>query len=134
MRVEAKLLAAGTTVAPPECPACSQKASVLPPPPTISSSRARIAREPEVTTKSVTSSSSNDEDSSDSHESSRGVSSAKPSDFSVDNSDSGSVNNSNSGDQAKTDIPPVRFGPPKSKQQKPAKSVEVTNTVPDQGI
>ena len=48
-RVEQKLVAANTPVAPPECPAHLHVASILPPPPTISSSRTRIEREPEIT-------------------------------------------------------------------------------------
>src|SRR5438105_344073 len=48
-RVERQVVAAGTSVAPPERPFHSQKASFLPPPPTVSSSRARVDREPKIT-------------------------------------------------------------------------------------
>ncbi|KIJ99616.1 hypothetical protein K443DRAFT_8260 [Laccaria amethystina LaAM-08-1] len=43
--IEQKLLAAGTSVAPPECPAHLQVVSKLPPAPTISSSCTRINHE-----------------------------------------------------------------------------------------
>ena len=66
--VAGKLAAQGTSVAPPECFAHLQKVSVLPPTPTISTSRAHIDREPEITTKTIAS--HKDEDSGDSSESS----------------------------------------------------------------
>ena len=111
-------------MAPPEHPAHSQNASVLPPAPTVSSSHACIDHEPEITAKAVASHS--DEDSSNS--------SAKHSDGSGD-SDSRSGHNSDSDPCAKIDAPPVCIGPPKSKpKQKPAESVDVTTFVPDQGI
>ena len=47
-RIERKLVAANTPVAPPECPAHSHVSSVLPPPPTVSSSRTCIEREPQI--------------------------------------------------------------------------------------
>jgi len=125
-----KLAAQGTSVAPPERPARLQNASVLPPAPTISSSRARIDREPEITAKAVTS--REDEDSSDSSESSESDSGAKRSDGSG-NSESRSGHNSDSDRRTKIDAPPVRIGPPKSKQ-KPAKSIDVATFVPNQGI
>ena len=78
--VAGKLAAQGTSVAPPERSARLQKASVLPPAPTISSSRARIDREPEITAKAVAS--HEDEDSSDSSENTESDSSAKHSDAS----------------------------------------------------
>jgi len=115
-------------VAPPERSAHLQTASVLPPAPTVSSSCACINREPEITTKAVAS--HEDEDSGDSSESSESYSSAKPSDGSGDR-DSGSGHDSDGDHRAKIDAPPVRIGPPKSK---PAKSVDVTPFVPDQGI
>ena len=119
-------------MAPPECPAHSQNASALPPAPTVSSSHARIDREPEITANAVASCS--DEDSSNSSESSESNSSAKHSDGSGD-SNSHSGHNSDSDPHAKIDAPPVHIGPPKSKpKQKPAESVDVTTFVPDQGI
>jgi hypothetical protein len=60
--VAKKLASQGTSVVPPECSAHLQKASVLPPAPTVSSSRARIDREPEITAK--VDASHEDEDSS----------------------------------------------------------------------
>ena len=119
-------------MAPPEHPACSQNASILPPAPTVSSSCAHIDREPEITAKAVASHS--DKDSSNSSESSESNSSAKHSDGSGD-SDSCSGHNSDSDPCAKIDAPPVRIGPPKSKpKQKPAESVDVTTFVPNQSI
>jgi len=52
-------------VAPPECPARLQTASVLPPAPTISSSRTRVDREPEITAIRATTPSDDDSASSD---------------------------------------------------------------------
>jgi hypothetical protein len=114
-------------VAPPERPARLQNASVLPPAPTISSSRARIDREPKITAKAIAS--REDEDSSDSSES-------DSSDGSGDSdSDSHSGHDSDHHHHAKADGPPIRIGPPKSKsKQKPVESVDVTTFVPDQGI
>jgi hypothetical protein len=108
-------------VAPPERPARSQKASVLPPPPTVSSSRARIDREPEITARAIA---SDDENSSNTSSESESDSSAKRSDHSTD-SDSRSAHDSDGGVHAKVDTSSVRFGPPKSKQ-KPSKSEDVT--------
>ena len=130
--VAGKLAAQGTSVAPPERSARLQKASVLPPAPTISSSRARIDREPEITAKAVAS--HEDEDSSDSSENTESDSSAKHSDASG-NSGSHSGHDSDSDHRAKIDAPPVRIGPPKSKsKQKPTESSDITTFVPNQGI
>ena len=119
-------------MAPPECSARLQKASVLPPAPTISSSRARIDHEPEITAKAVAS--HEDEDSSDSSENTESDSSAKHSDASG-NSGSHSGHDSDSDRHTKIDAPPVRIGPPKSKsKQKPTESSDVTTFVPNQGI
>ena len=115
-------------MAPPERSAQSQTASVLPCAPTVSSSRARIDREPEITTKAVAS--HEDKDSGDSNESGESDSSAKPSDGSG-NSNFGSGHDSDGDHRAKNNAPPVRIGPPKSK---PTKSVDVIPFVPDQGI
>ena len=129
--VAGKLAAQGTSVAPPERSARLQKASVLPPAPTISSSRARIDREPEITAKAIAS--HKDEDSGDSSESSESDS-AKDSDGSGD-SNSRSGHDSDSDRRTEIDAPPVRIGPPKSKsEQKPTESSDVTTFVPDQGI
>ncbi len=49
-RVEHVLDSAGTSVAPPERTARSSAASFLPPAPTLSGRRARVDREPEITT------------------------------------------------------------------------------------
>jgi hypothetical protein len=63
-RIEQKLVAANTPVAPPERPARLHVASVLPPPPTVSSSRSRIVREPEITSAKATLGDSDDQDGS----------------------------------------------------------------------
>ena len=129
--IAGKLATQGTSVAPPECSAHLQKASVLPPTPTISSSRARIDREPEITAKAVAS--YEDEDSGDSSESSESDS-AKHSDGSG-NSNSHSGHDSDSNRHAEIDAPPICIGPPKSKsKQKPTESIDVTTIVPNQGI
>ena len=102
-RIERKLLAAGTSVAPPECPACSV-GSVLPPAPTVSSSRTRVNREPELTSAKITTTSDND---AASHDSSSQGDSGK----SDNNSDSDS-DHETGGHSAKIMPATVRIGPP----------------------
>jgi hypothetical protein len=107
-RIEQILVAANTSVAPPERPAHSRVASVLPPPPTVSSSRIRMDREPQTTSVGV--SPIHDEDSSSSDESS---------DHGVDHrrqNESGSEHNTIS-DCDIGDTGSHHVGPPKSKMQ-----------------
>ena len=104
-RIERQVVAAGTSVAPPECPAHLQKASVMPPAPTVSSSHARIDREPKVTAvKAITP--------SDNEDISSGSGSNHSEDHSNTNSDSGTGDDSDSDIYAKPSAIPVRRGPP----------------------
>ncbi len=113
-RIEQKLVAAGTPVAPPERSAHLGTASVLSHPPTVSSSRARVDREPKITAaKAILSDHEDIPDDSDST-----------------SSDSDSAD-SDSSDLEKP-ILPYRIGPPKSKpRQEP---VNVNTPVVDQGM
>ena len=107
-------------MAPPERSAHLQKASVLPPALTVSSSHARMNREPEITAKADAS--REDEDSSDSSESSESDSGSKRTKRrdGSDDSDSSSGLESNSDHHGVA--PSVCIGPPQFKQ-KLAKSV-----------
>ncbi|KAF8951729.1 hypothetical protein BDZ97DRAFT_1909735 [Flammula alnicola] len=64
--VEQLLEAAGTSVAPPECAACSSTASVLPPPPTVATTHARVEREPDITSRKAPATSHDDDSSTES--------------------------------------------------------------------
>jgi len=123
-------------VAPPERPARLQTASVLPPAPTVSSSRARVDREPKITaakstTPSGDDSASNDSDSDHSHESqdhSKNYSTNSGSDTD-DNSDSGIDAQS-----PKTSAAHLRFGPPSRSKPQHTEPVVDTADISDHGI
>ena len=124
-RIERKLLAAGTSVAPPERPARSV-GSVLPPAPTVSSSRTRVDREPELTSAKISTTSDNDAASHDS-------SSQAESGASDNDSDSDSDHDTG-GHSAKIMSAAVRIGPPaRSKRIQPSESITATADVSDTG-
>lgn len=123
-RIERKLLAAGTPVAPPERPARSHVGSMLPPAPTVSSSRTRVDREPELTAAKITITSDNDDTSHDS---------GSQADSGDHDSNSGSDSgHDTSGHSAKIMSAPVRIGPPsRAKRTQPSEPVTATADASD---
>ncbi|KIK00364.1 hypothetical protein K443DRAFT_100500 [Laccaria amethystina LaAM-08-1] len=121
-RIERKLLAAGTSVAPPECPAHLQVVSKLPPAPTISSSRTHINREPELAAAKVTATPDNNRDSGDPATGSQ----ADTGDYDAKNgSDS---DNDTGGHSARILSASVRIGPPsRAKRAQPSEAVTATD-------
>jgi hypothetical protein len=126
-RVERQVVAAGTSVAPPQRPSRSQKASFLPPPSTVSSSRVRIDREPKITVmKEATP--SVDEDASES-----GSDHSK--DYSNTNSGSNTGDDSDSGSDTKPSATSIHIGPPsRSKPKQQNEPVMATAETSDHGI
>jgi len=98
--VEQILESSNTSVAPPKCSAHLSTSSFLPPAPTVSSSRARINREPVITTRR--------EDTSDKEESDE------------DETEDGDDDS----DKEEEVVPALRFGPPKGRQVKSDHLVE----------
>jgi len=128
------VVAAGTSVAPPERPAHLQAASVLPSAPTISSSRARIDREPKITAAKATTP-SDDEDASSNSDSNHSTKSQDHSEDHDINSDSGTDDDSDSdinASSAKTPAAHVRIGPPS--RSKPKQPVTATADTTNRGI
>ena len=127
-RVERQVVAAGTSVAPPERPSHSQKASFLPPPPTVSSSRARVNREPKITaTKEATPSVDEDASSDSGNDCSK--------DYSDTNSGSGTDDDSDGDSYTKPSATPIRRGPPSRSQPKQHNEpVMATAETSDHGI
>jgi hypothetical protein len=126
-RIERKLLAAGTSVAPPERPARLQVVSKLPPAPTISSSRTRINREPELAAAKVTATPDNNRDSGDSNDTPPATGSqADTGDYDAKNgSDS---DNDTGGHSARILSASVRIGPPsRAKRAQPSEAVTATD-------
>jgi len=128
-RIEQQIVAAGTSVAPPARPARSQTTSVLPPAPTVSTSRARVDREPKITAAKAITPSDSENGSSDSD------SSDKSQDHSNDqNTNSGSGTDDNSGSDVKEPASPVRIGPPsRSKQKQHSEPGTATANISDHG-
>jgi len=127
-RVERQVVAAGTSVAPPERPSHSQKASFLPPPSTVSSSRARVNREPKITaTKEATPSVDEDASSDSGNDCSK--------DYSDTNSGSGTDDDSDGDSYTKPSATPIRRGPPSRSQPKQHNEpVMATAETSDHGI
>ena len=124
-RIECKLLAAGTSVAPPEHSARSV-GSVLPPAPTVSSNHTCVDCEPELTSAKITTTSDNDAASHDS-------SSQADSGESDNDSDSGSDHDTG-GHSAKITSATVRIGPsPRSKRIQPSEPITATADASDTG-
>ena len=133
-RIERKLLAAGTSVAPPERPVRSQGGSVLPPAPTVSSSRTRVNREPELTAATVTTTPDNDRESGSSNDSHHGTESQADSGDTDTNNDSDSDRDAG-GHSARKLSASVRIGPPsRAKLAKPSEPVTATADASDHGI
>ncbi|EDR13066.1 uncharacterized protein LACBIDRAFT_322487 [Laccaria bicolor S238N-H82] len=121
--IERKLLAAGTSVAPPERPAHSHVGSVLPPGPTVSSSRTRVDREPELTAAKIDTTSDNDA-------SNNSRSQAVSGDYSDSDSD-----NDTGGQSAKIMSATVRIGPPsRAKRTQPSEPITATVDASDDSI
>ncbi|KIJ93426.1 hypothetical protein K443DRAFT_12869 [Laccaria amethystina LaAM-08-1] len=125
--IERKLLAAGTSVTLPERPACSQVGSVLPPAPTVSSSCARVDREPKLTAVKVTTASDNEDTSHGSeHQADSGDHDT--------NSDSDSDHDIG-GHIAKIISATVRIGPPsRAKATQPSEAVTAAADTSEPGI
>ncbi|KIJ94926.1 hypothetical protein K443DRAFT_11750 [Laccaria amethystina LaAM-08-1] len=132
--IERKLVSAGTSVTPPERPARSQVGSVLPPAPTISSSRARVNREPELTAGKATTSPDTDSDPTSNGDAEQGA------DSQPDSGEHDSNNNFDSdhdigGYDARILSPSVRIGPPpRAKRTQPGEPVTTTADTSDLGI
>lgn len=123
-RIERKLLAAGTSVAPPERPARSHVGSVLPPAPTVSSSRIRVDRERELTAAKIDTTSGNDDASNNS---------GSQADSGSDTSDSDSDSDTG-GQSAKIMSATVRIGPPsRSKRTQPSETITAPVDDSDEG-
>ncbi|KAF8961578.1 hypothetical protein BDZ97DRAFT_1664120 [Flammula alnicola] len=135
--VERILEAAGTSVAPPEHAAHSSTASMLPPPPTVPSTRARVEREPDVTSRKAAATGHNDDSSTDSstddsstdhrHRGNDNARHDNTHDDSEDASDGDYTNDSNSDSDTDTNVH-MYSPPPASSQRGHARDVKAIGT------